>query len=127
MEEPKYTVIELSNGIKVANLTDKEVLFEDGSVVPPSFTRMKVQFNNIVKNPPGFNKDDYPKLTLWKGMLFPDARSILAIRHQVGWETILITNINTARAYGWPFVRGCISSDSNSSTLVFKINEFTWF
>ena len=124
----KYTVVELSNGINVVNLTNKDAHFEDGSTVPASSVMMKVQFNTTVKNPAGFNKDDYPKLTLWKGMPFPEAKDVLEIRQQVGWDTIIITNINTARAYGWPFVRGCISHTvGDSNELVFKIDEFTWF
>ena len=109
MEDIKINVVELSNGVKVVNLLNVPIHFEDGTIVPSTKKVLRLSSLKRKLEPPNgdewrTNATDVDQIILVKADTVPRVEDLEWLKMNIPKDVLIMCPRAQATMYGFPCV-----------------------
>ena len=110
---------ELKNGLKIVNMTNEDIEFDCGTIVPSNYEtiRTKTMFTNLTKAELDLYGKRIPqnlKISIKRRNLMKDPNNYYLILQMVPADCLILVQVHIASAIGYPFVGPFYQSEDNS-------------
>jgi hypothetical protein len=132
MDEIEIKVVELSNGVKVVNMLRAPIHFEDGTIVPVTYFRIRL--STLKRRAEPENADEWressaidgDKVGLIKADSIPRVEDLEWLKRNIPKDVLILCPRAQSTAYGFPCVTPNYGNRINDYVIQHKINSFLW-